>query len=273
MWSPAAVWGVLVNCWSVVPSWPCPPLHNSIISGGPNGTPTANVAERVVLQGKILAAKIGELSVRARNRLCKFHLVNHGIHLPDRLSTESCWARVYKLNRASPDPHIPLSQVHALWSDRESSAFILPSIFCLEYQPAYMALKPSRWSYRSVRDRTVLAYFKANAPRSQDCCVLTLGMHSLLLCLLLTPSLVLVNEVKKGGVGDVDRKHPAPATHSPLYEALWERPAVHWGATASSRAEWTQMGRVPGPQSKQTFTLAHRHAHIHGSYFTLGVQG
>lgn len=102
--------------------------------------------------------------------------------------------------------------------------------------------------------------------------MLTLGIvEPLLVFAPLRP--VMVNEVKKGGVWDVDRKHPAPATRSPLYGALWERPAVHWGATASSRAEWTQMGRVPVQQSKQTFTLAHRHAHKHDSCFTLGVQG
>lgn len=59
----------------------------------------------------------------------------------------------------------------------------------------------------------------------------------------------------------------------PRVRLLWERPAVHWGAKASSRAEWTQMGRVPGPLSKQTFTQAHRHAHKHGSYFALMVGG
>lgn len=156
MWSPAAVWGVLVNCWSVVPPWPCPPLHNSIISGSPNGTPTANVTECVILLGKLLAAESSELSVRARNRLCRFHLVNHSIHLPDRLSRESCWARAYRLNRASLDPHVTLSQVHTLWSDREGSAFILPTISCLEYEPACIVFKISRWRYHCVQNRTTL---------------------------------------------------------------------------------------------------------------------
>lgn len=212
MWSPAAVWGILVNCWRVVPPWPCPPLHNSIINGSPNGTPTANVAEHVVFQGKLLAAESSELSVRAWNRLCEFHLVNHGIHLPDRLSRESCWPRVYKLNRTSLDPHVPLSQVHALWSDGEGYAFILPTISCLEYELAYIVFKIPWWKYHCVQDRTAL--YTSRCPgfstlSSQDFWMLTLGMQSLPLCLLLSTNLVLVNEVKKGGVGDVDRKHPA----------------------------------------------------------------